>query len=157
MTTAIGFGRNQSAEEGNGVGPPCLNHRMNKVVIGALVAEGQVLLAHRRDDKHAYPGEWDLPGGVVESGESDLDALARELHEELGVRVGTTSALYLDQVTVGPEHEPVIIRAWLIRDWTGVPSNVAPEEHQAIAWFHADELPKLSHPPIQVALERELR
>lgn len=144
-------------KEGDAVGPPCSNHHMNKVVIGVLVAEGQVLLVHRRDDKHAYPGEWDLPGGVVESGEADLDALARELHEELGVRVSTRSALYLDQVTVGPEPELVTIRAWLIRDWTGVPSNVAPEEHQAIAWFHADDLPKLLHQPIQVALERELR
>ena len=58
---------------------------MVEVVVGALVRDGRVLLGHRRPDKRAYPDVWDLPGGVMEDGESELDALARELREELGV------------------------------------------------------------------------
>lgn len=50
-----------------------------EVVVGALVRGGQVLLVHRRPDKDANPDAWDLPGGLVEAGESELDALAREL------------------------------------------------------------------------------
>ena len=42
------------------------------VVVGALVRDGRVLLAHRRPDKRAYPDVWDLPGGVMEDGESEL-------------------------------------------------------------------------------------
>ncbi|MDZ5662409.1 NUDIX domain-containing protein [Nocardioides sp. S-58] len=49
---------------------------MVEVVVGALLLEGRVLLAHRRPDKHAYPGVWDLPGGVVEDGETELVASA---------------------------------------------------------------------------------
>ena len=59
---------------------------MVTVVVGALVRGGRVLLAHRRPDKHAYPDTWDLPGGVMEDGESEHEALVRELREELGSR-----------------------------------------------------------------------
>ena len=58
---------------------------MVDVVVGALVVDRRVLLGHRRFDKQVHPGAWDLPGGVVEAGESEWSALARELHEELGV------------------------------------------------------------------------
>ena len=58
---------------------PCLDGQVHEVVVGALVRGGQVLLVHRRPDKHANPEVWDLPGGLVEAGESELDTLAREL------------------------------------------------------------------------------
>ena len=61
------------------------------VVVGALVRERQVLLAFRSQSKGAYPAVWELPGGVVELGESELDALTRELHEELSLRIETDS------------------------------------------------------------------
>ena len=75
---------------------------MHEVVLGALVRGGRVLLAHRRMDKHAYPGVWDLPGGLMEEGESELGALSRELHEELGVRmtVGSASPLCLSLIHI---------------------------------------------------------
>ena len=44
---------------------------------------------------------WDLPGGVMEAGESELDALARELHEELGAQIVTHSAAHLCRLPVG--------------------------------------------------------
>ncbi len=102
---------------------------MDEVVVGALVRGGRVLLAHRRPDKQAYPDVWALPGGVVEAGESELDALTRELHEELGVRIATDSASHLCRLTAVPAEEPVLLSAWLVREWHGAPANVAPEEH----------------------------
>jgi 8-oxo-dGTP diphosphatase len=44
------------------------------------------LVALRRKDAH-LGGTWELPGGKVEPGESPAEALARELEEELGIRV----------------------------------------------------------------------
>ena len=125
---------------------------MQKVVVGALVREGRVLLVHRRPDKRARAGLWDLPGGVVEAGESELDALARELHEELGVQVATGSASHLGRELGGPAEEPALLSAWLVRDWQGTPANVAPEEHDDIGWFGLAELPAPPHVVVRAAL-----
>ncbi len=58
---------------------------MQHVVAGALVTAGRVLLGHRSPLRHWHPDVWDLPGGHVEQGESEPQALAREMREELGV------------------------------------------------------------------------
>ena len=98
---------------------------MPMVVVGALLCGGRVLLGHRSRSKRAYPGIWDLPGGLMEAGESELGALTRELHEELGVQIATDSAAHLCRVTAGPVEEPALLSAWVVRDWQGTPTNVA--------------------------------
>jgi 8-oxo-dGTP diphosphatase len=130
---------------------------MQKVVVGALVSEGRVLLVHRSPNKRARPGVWDLPGGVIEAGESELGALARELHEELGVQVSTGSASHLGRLTAGPAEEPVLLSAWLVLDWHGTPANVAPEEHDQIGWFGLAELPPPPHVVVRSALVDAMR
>jgi 8-oxo-dGTP pyrophosphatase MutT (NUDIX family) len=129
---------------------------MDRVVVGALVRDGRVLLVHRRPDKRAYPDMWDLPGGVMEAGESELGALARELHEELGVQLATSSASHLCRVTAGPAERPALLSAWLVRDWQGTPANVAPEEHDDIGWFDLEELPPPAHVLVRTALVEAL-
>jgi 8-oxo-dGTP diphosphatase len=117
--------------------------RMLGVVVGALVRGDRVLLVHRNSSKRAHPGRWDLPGGVVEQGESELVALERELREELGVQVATGSTSHLCRVTVRPAGKPVLLSAWLVREWAGVPTNAAPEEHDDISWFGLAAMPPL--------------
>ena len=53
------------------------------VVAGALICDGALLVAQRARPPD-LAGRWVLPGGKVASGESDADALTRELREELG-------------------------------------------------------------------------
>jgi 8-oxo-dGTP diphosphatase len=130
---------------------------MHKVVVGALVREGRVLLAHRSPNKRAYPDVWDLPGGVIEAGESELGALTRELHEELGVQMTTGSTSHLCRVAAGPADEPALLSAWLVRDWQGTPANVAPEEHTDIGWFDLEELPPLAHVLVRTVLVNAMR
>ncbi|WP_427384273.1 NUDIX domain-containing protein [Janibacter sp. G56] len=130
---------------------------MVEVVVGALVRERRVLLAYRSQNKRAYPSVWELPGGVVEAGESELTALARELHEELGVRIATGSASHLCRLTVGPVGEPALLSAWLVRDWQGTPANLAPEEHDDIRWWDVDELPPPAHVLVRTALLDAIR
>ena len=130
---------------------------MHQVVVGALLREGRVLLGHRRPDKHAHPNVWDLPGGLIEVGESELGALARELYEELGVRIATDSASHLCRVTAGPAENPALLSAWLVRDWQGTPTNVAPEEHDDLGWFAVEELPPLAHVRVRMTLVQAIR
>jgi len=139
------------------VAGPCFDPRMHKVVIGALVREGHVLLVHRSQNKRAYPNVWDLPGGLVEAGESELDALARELHEELGLQIATGSASHLCRVTTEPPEEAALLSAWLVREWQGTPANLAPEEHDDIGWFGLQELPPPAHVLVRAALVNAMR
>lgn len=130
---------------------------MVRVVVGALVHDGRVLLVHRRPDKRVYPDVWDLPGGVMEDGESEPDTLAREMREELGVEVVTDTATHLCRVTAGLADDPAILSAWLVREWQGTPANVAPEEHDDLGWFGLDELPPPPHVGLRAALVEAMR
>lgn len=57
-----------------------------RVVAAVIEREGRVLVAQRAP-KNRHGGMWEFPGGKVERGESDIDALKRELLEELGLRL----------------------------------------------------------------------
>jgi 8-oxo-dGTP diphosphatase len=118
---------------------------MHGVVVGALVRQGQVLLVHRSPNRRAYPDVWDLPGGHIETGESELGALTKEMHEELGVQIETGSVSHLGRLNAGRGGESVLLSAWLVGDWQGTATNVAPDEHDEIRWFWPADLPALAH------------
>jgi 8-oxo-dGTP diphosphatase len=125
---------------------------MHQIVCGALVRGDQVLLVHRSPDRHAYPNVWDLPGGHVEAGETELAALAREMHEELGVQIAPGSMAPLCRLRAGSHEEPVHLSAWLVGGWQGMPTNAAPDEHDELRWFGLDVLPPLAHALVSTAL-----
>ena len=110
-----------------------------RIVAGAMIKDGRILLCHRSPNRRWYPDVWDLPGGHVESGETSTEALKRELLEELGVSVHSLSRHPLDRVHT-PEVEMDI---WPVTDWHGTPANLVPDEHDAIAWFAAEDLTTL--------------
>jgi 8-oxo-dGTP diphosphatase len=57
------------------------------LVVAALIERGGEVLVARRREEGERAGLWEFPGGKVEQGEGERAALARELREELGVRV----------------------------------------------------------------------
>ena len=110
-------------------------------IVMALLRDGdRVLLCHRSPRRRWYPDVWDLPGGHVEPGELPGAALARELREELGIDIAAPSGPPVQEV----RGDTFDMQIWLIEAWTGSPVNVAPDEHDAIAWFTEDALGELS-------------
>lgn len=62
---------------------------MLQVVAGIIEQEGHILLCQRHRNSLRFPLKWEFPGGKVEHNESPENAMIRELHEELGIKVIT--------------------------------------------------------------------
>lgn len=73
-------------------------------VVAGVLRRGDAILVTRRADRPGRPGQWEFPGGKVEPGEGEEEALRRELAEELGCEV-VVGALLLRHRHRYPELE----------------------------------------------------
>jgi 8-oxo-dGTP diphosphatase len=106
------------------------------VEVAAAVIErpdGSFLLAQRPAGK-VYAGWWEFPGGKIETGEPAERALARELHEELGIEVRRAYP-WITRVHVY-EHATVMLHFFRVVEWSGEPRA---REGQALRWQRLDE------------------
>lgn len=103
------------------------------IVATALVRDGRLLVA-RRTRPSALAGLWELPGGRVEAGESEPDAVSRECREELGAAVRATGRLGTDLPLDG-----AVLRVHTAELEPGSPEPVA-LEHSGLRWVGRDEL-----------------
>jgi len=112
------------------------------VVAGVLRdADGRVLLAQRPSGKH-LAGLWEFPGGKCEDDEAPVDALARELREEIGIVV--ESARPLIRVPHRYPDKTIVLDVWQVSAYSGVPHS---REEQPLAWFGLDALDGVAMPP----------
>jgi 8-oxo-dGTP diphosphatase len=123
---------------------------VTEVAAAVIERAGEFLLAQRPDGK-PYPGYWEFPGGKIEPGENTRDALARELEEELGIKVREASP-WITRV-YEYTHAKVRLHFFRVTAWEGEPR---PLEDQAIAWQrpgHPDVAPMLpANAPVLSAL-----
>ena len=98
---------------------------------------GRVLLARRAAEPAA--GLWDLLGGFVDEGEEGVDALRRELREELGVEIELDEFVGAFPDTYGEDGVWTFNLYWTARIVSG---EAEPnEELLEISWFAPDALP----------------
>ena len=122
------------------------------VVAGVLEdRDGRILLA-RRPGHLRHGGLWEFPGGKVEPGESSYAALARELEEELGVRVDAAAPLI--RVPFRYECGPVLLDVWRVTAFTGEPAG---REGQALEWAARADLPGYDYPEANRGVVAALR
>ena len=114
-----------------------------------LKPDGQLLLGQRPADK-PWPGWWELPGGKIETGESVLQALARELKEEIDIEV--TEATHWVRYTHEYPKNIVHLSFCKVTGWTGTPRGL---ENQQLAWVNPKETLEVG--PLLPATEPPLR
>ena len=102
------------------------------VVGAAIISDGRLLSAQRAEPPH-MAGGWELPGGKVDPGESDEDALVRECHEELAVKIRLRRRVGADWRL----SERSVLRVWTAEVLEGEPRAL---EHLALRWLSPDEL-----------------
>lgn len=108
-----------------------------KIVSGILRRSDKVLLCLRRNTLH-FPDYWSLPVGHVEKGENTIDALRRELFEELGVQMLNGEML----TRLFDNEQNIQHTVYQVIEWRGKIENHEPELCAAVDWFSIDNLPK---------------
>jgi len=136
----------------------------NRIYVGAVLirdedrrdASSLVLLGRREAGRAFYPGVWDVLGGHLEPGETSVQALARELREEVGVTPTAWHYLGEFREPLPDGEEYMVLHLYAVTDWTGVPHNRAPEEHSEISWFAIENACRLAlaHPAYPALLRR---
>ncbi|WP_051703995.1 (deoxy)nucleoside triphosphate pyrophosphohydrolase [Glycomyces sp. NRRL B-16210] len=105
-----------------------------RVVVGAAIREGREVLAAARAYPPELAGLWEFPGGKLEPGETEAEALRRECREELGVNIEVGSRVGGDLVTGGGRF---LLRVYFARLVSGEPHA---KEHAELRWLGPDEL-----------------
>jgi mutator protein MutT len=111
------------------------------VIIGVVVRCGKVLICQRRESD-PLGGFWEFPGGKIEPGESHEECLARELAEELAIRVRPIKAFEIiefDYATASVRLHP-----YLCEHLSGEPQPLA---SQRTLWITPNELNEYRFPP----------
>jgi len=115
------------------------NKKHYEVVAAVIEQAGRYLCVQHGATRYAYTsGKWEFPGGKVEAGETEPQALAREIGEELAMAVSVGRHL----VTVRHDYPDfsIALSAYLCRP---AGEGFTLREHIAARWLRADELETL--------------
>jgi 8-oxo-dGTP diphosphatase len=120
-------------------------------VVAALIIEGdKVLLTQRWPGRHVGL-TWEFPGGKVEDGEDDREALARELKEELGITAEIGTCCFETQHGYGSREVHLLI--FRCRVLEGTPKAI---DVKAMEWADLKTLGERKFPPADLLFVQEL-
>ena len=119
-------------------------------VVAAIVVDSQhrILMAQRADWQH-QGGKWEFPGGKIESGETHMQALARELKEEVDVQIDQQACELFKAVHHDYSDKQVSLYFYLVKGFSGAAKGL---EGQPVMWVNAQKLPQMAIPDANQAI-----
>lgn len=123
-----------------------------------LIKDGEVLLL-RRCNTGYRDGDYSVPAGHVEPGESLTQTMIRETKEEIGVTLNEKNirvSHIMHRMNEYQDRES-IDTFFIAEQWTGTPENMEQEKCDDLSWFPISDLPKNTIPYIKKAIESSLQ
>lgn len=129
-----------------------------EIAVGIIRSQDcQIFITQRGEDSH-LAGFWEFPGGKVEVGETPYQTLQREIAEEVDIHIHQCQ--FLKTVEHSYDDRDIIIHAYLVEEWDGVPFG---KEGQPSRWvdqadLDADEFPDANRSIIEMLknLDKEI-
>ena len=126
-----------------------------------IIRDQKVLLLRRAGWAPLWPGHWHCPIGKMEEGESPLQTVIRETHEEVGLQV-TPSLGTVVSVKARDFKDPDLIWKdlslfFVAKDFEGEPINKEPRLHDGMKWFDINNLPEPIIPVVKFGIEQYLK
>jgi 8-oxo-dGTP diphosphatase len=122
-------------------------------IYGIFIKDGKILLL-RRFQTGWQDGNYSLPAGHLDGGESLRQAMAREALEEVGVKIvldDLDHALTMHRWTGELDNERIDF-FFLVKKWQGKIKNAEPAKCDDLSWFSFDDLPQNMVPCIKEAI-----
>ncbi len=123
---------------------------MKVVVAGLLIKEGQCLIAKRRNGD-ALANLWEFPGGKMEMGETPEECLAREMFEELQIKVAVGE--FFAQTSYEYEFGKIKLLVYWVH-WNG--DMLSSTVHDEIAWVDQREICNYKFVPADIPIVEKL-
>ena len=122
------------------------------VAVGVIEnADGEIFICRRGAGQH-QANKWEFPGGKVEAGETVAQALARELAEEIGIRVTDCHSFMRIEHDYGDKQ--VILDIRKVTAFGGKPEGL---EGQPSRWVPVDELHRYDFPAANAPIVAKLQ
>lgn len=121
-------------------------------VVGAVIYQDKKILCAQRPTNKSLGGLWEFPGGKIEPGETEKEALEREIQEELKCEI-----LVKEKITTTTyEYDFAIIQLTTFKCEliSGIPILV---EHQAIDWLKVEDLMNLTWAPADIPTIKKIQ
>lgn len=123
---------------------------MTKVLCGLIIKDQQILICSRKPEK-SLGGYWEFPGGKLEEGETYEKCLARELQEELDLRV--TVKNHFKTVIHQYDLKTIELISYLCETEDAVIKSV---DHDQIEWIEVPDLLQWNLAPADVPIAEAL-
>mgnify|MGYP001159856577 FL=1 len=130
-----------------------VNDKKIKVSVGLLIERNKILISSRKENK-IYNRLWEFPGGKVKKNESTINALRRELNEELSINIDLNYTELYSNYSYKYKESCVDLYFFTCIKWTG---KVFPLEGQKIEWLKRNEIKDSRLLPSNIIILNKIR